>query len=39
MPHLPLDVPVRYSRGLSVFLIAMCAISAWVIAVTGMIGQ
>jgi hypothetical protein len=39
MPHLPLDVPVRYSRGLSVFLIAMCAISAVILAAIGMIEQ
>jgi len=39
MPHLPPDVPVRYSRGLSVFLMAMCAISAVVIAAIGMIEQ
>jgi hypothetical protein len=37
MPHLPPDVPVRYSRGLSVFLIAMAALTAAIMAAVGSI--
>jgi len=37
MIYLPPDVPVRYSRRLSVFLIAMCALSAAIVAAVGSI--